>query len=72
MRAQGHDPQTNQNEHPIEYVKSLPAEAFELGAGAVDCCRLFSMMGVERKWRKERKKGWPVQRGQKNEQTTLS
>jgi hypothetical protein len=37
LRAQGHDPKTNQKENPIEYVKSLPAGAFEVGAGAVDC-----------------------------------
>jgi hypothetical protein len=44
-RAQAcRDPQTNQKEHEKE---SLPATgAFELAAGAVDSCRLFSMMGV--------------------------
>ena len=43
-RAQSHDPQTNQKEHE---KGSLPATgAFELGAGAAESCRLFSMMGV--------------------------
>ena len=53
-----------------EYVKkSLPAAAFELGSGAVDCCRLFSMMVVE--GRKERKNVGVCTRGQKNERNAV-
>lgn len=47
--------------------EGLPAGVFELGAGAgaVDCCRLFSMVVL-----KEGEKDGQTQRGQKNEQTT--